>query len=63
MRVQSKVVEVVNKRLSSDYQQISGYIPKDIALKFKSLAMLNDVNISDAVEQAVKLWIKENSQH
>lgn len=47
------------KREDPNYQQISGFIPKDLALKFKSQATLREKTLSVAIEEAVKKWLEE----
>ena len=52
------------KREDPDYAQVSGYIPKKLALKFRAACAMRETTQSDAIEEAVKVWLeKENSGH
>ncbi|RMF70127.1 MAG: hypothetical protein D6742_01035 [Cyanobacteria bacterium J069] len=46
------------KRDDPGYSQVSGYIPKDLALKFKIACTSSEVTQSDALEQAVRAWLE-----
>ncbi len=47
------------KRNNESFALIQGYVSKELALKFKSQAVLADLSLSEAVEQAVTLWIDQ----
>ena len=51
-----------SKRHNPDYSQVSGYIPKSLALTFKSICVAKEVSISDALEGMVQEWVEQNSQ-
>ncbi|MEO0985983.1 MAG: hypothetical protein AAFY20_10575 [Cyanobacteria bacterium J06639_14] len=40
-----------------NYKQVSGHIPKDKLLKFKVVIAQQETTLSEALEQAVDLWI------
>lgn len=50
--------EVVDKRRSPDYEQVSAYLPKPLARHFKVASTARGVERSVALEQAVTLWLK-----
>ena len=47
------------KRDDPSYSQVSGYIPKRLALKFKAACTMNETTQSEALEEAVKAWLKK----
>ncbi|NEP08916.1 MAG: hypothetical protein F6K14_01425 [Symploca sp. SIO2C1] len=53
---------MVSKRADPNYQQISGYIPKEIGTEFKIACTRMGVNHSEGLEQAVTLWLAQNTQ-
>ena len=50
---------LATKRHDPDYLQLSGYIPKGLGLRFKSVCTLKEISISEALEDAVTRWLKE----
>lgn len=53
---------LVSKRQDPGYQQVSGYVPKDLALKFKSICVAMEINISEAMEQMIQEWLEDKTQ-
>ncbi len=54
---------MATKRSDPDYEQVSGYVHKDIALKFRIFCMTERLTQSDALEQALSFWIdSKNSE-
>jgi metal-responsive CopG/Arc/MetJ family transcriptional regulator len=49
---------MVDRRRSDDYRQFSAHIPKDLYRKFKKMLVDKEINISEAVEDALKIWIQ-----
>ena len=49
---------MATKRNDPDYEQVSGYVHKDIALKFRIFCMTERLTQSDALEQALSFWIE-----
>lgn len=47
------------KRENPKYAQVSGFIPKDLALQFKATCMLQETTQSEALENAVRLWLAQ----
>ena len=47
------------KREDPDYSQVSGYIPKKLALKFKAACTMRETTQSDALEKAIKSWLEK----
>ncbi|MDZ7958693.1 MAG: hypothetical protein RMY34_12570 [Aulosira sp. DedQUE10] len=48
---------MTDRRRSDDYKQISGYIPLDLALEFKSICARLGISQSDAIEEMTQEWI------
>ena len=46
------------RSLDKNYRQISAYVPRDLHLEFKLTVTRQDTTISEAIEQAVRLWIE-----
>jgi hypothetical protein len=52
---------MATKRNDPDYEQVSGYVHKDIALKFRIFCMTERLTQSDALEQALRFWIESKN--
>ena len=52
---------MATKRKDPDYEQVSGYVHKDIALKFRIFCMTERLTQSDALEQALSFWIESKN--
>jgi hypothetical protein len=50
---------MVDRRRSEDYRQLSGHVPVPLYRKFKATCAERDVNQSEALEQALALWIEQ----
>lgn len=48
-----------SRRSDPGYIQVSGYITKEIALKFKAQCTMLETNQADALEEALKLWLEK----
>lgn len=48
-----------SKRKDPDYQQVSGYIPKPLALKFKGFCTMQELEISEVLADLIEGWVKE----
>ena len=51
--------DLVTKRDDPNYAQVSGYIPKGLARKFKTLCTSEEISQSEALEVAVMMWLRE----
>jgi hypothetical protein len=51
-----------NKREDKNYRQLCGYIPKDLALKFKLAHTAVEIDQSEAIEAAIRLWVAQTQQ-
>jgi hypothetical protein len=49
---------MVDRRKNPDYRQVSGHIPMNMYRKFKSICALRDVSQSEALEQAINVWME-----
>ncbi|OUL26223.1 hypothetical protein BV372_27005 [Nostoc sp. T09] len=55
---------MTDRRRSDDYKQISGYIPLDLALEFKSICARLGISQSDAIEEMTQEWVaKKTGSH
>jgi hypothetical protein len=50
-----------NKREDKNYRQLCGYIPKDLALKFKLAYTSADLDQSEGMEAALRLWTEQQT--
>jgi hypothetical protein len=57
-----KLKLMVDRRQSPNYRQISGHIPIDMYRKFKSVCALRDVSQSEALEQAINIWMEQEEE-
>ncbi|PHK33060.1 hypothetical protein VF14_18205 [Nostoc linckia z18] len=48
------------KRGRTDYQQVSGYIPRKLARALRIALAANDRTQSDVLEELIAAWVKEN---
>lgn len=48
------------KRGDNQYRQVSGYVEKNKAIKFKSACALLEIDQSEALEQMIAQWLSEN---
>ena len=52
----------VSRRKDPNYAQVSGYINKDLAMQFKIACTATEVSQTDALEEAVALWLEKQKQ-
>ena len=50
---------LLTKRGNPAFQQFSAYLPRDLYLSLKAHLAGNDIELSDAVEQALRKWLEE----
>jgi hypothetical protein len=50
-----------SKRDNPVYAQFSAYIPKEKYLAFKSYAVGHDIEVSEAIEQAIDDWMRSRA--
>ena len=50
---------MVTKRDDPNYSQVSGYIPKDLALRFKIACTSLEITQSQALEEAIQCWLED----
>ncbi|MBD1835370.1 hypothetical protein H6F61_22455 [Cyanobacteria bacterium FACHB-472] len=50
---------LVTRRDDPNYSQVSGYISKDLALRFKIACTSKEITQSEALESAVARWLEE----
>lgn len=49
--------EKVNKRNDPNYKQVIGYVNIDVVAKFRAKCIERNLNVSEAMEEALKTWI------
>ena len=54
---------MVDKRRSSEYKELRGFIPKSLTMEFKAACKQAGQNINDTLEEAVKDWIGKQEQY
>ena len=54
---------MVDKRRSSEYKELRGFIPKSLTMEFKAACKQAGQNINDTLEEAVKDWIGKQKQY
>ncbi len=50
---------VRGKRGDPGYKLISGYVPKDLAIRFKTICAATETDQSQAMEEMIANWIQE----
>lgn len=53
---------MVDKRRSSEYKELRGFIPKLLTMEFKAACKKAGQNINDTLEEAVRDWINKQEQ-
>ena len=53
---------MVDKRRSSEYKELRGFIPKSLTMEFKAACKQAGQNINDTLEEAVRDWIGKQEQ-
>ena len=53
---------MVDKRRSSEYKELRGFIPKSLTMEFKAACKQAGKNINDTLEEAVRDWISKQEQ-
>ncbi|MBD2115244.1 MULTISPECIES: hypothetical protein [Cyanophyceae] len=48
-----------SRRADPNYVQISGHVPKPLALEFKLAFTRAEINQSEAMEAAIALWVQQ----
>lgn len=52
---------MTDRRRSEDYKQVSGYVPLELALEFKSICARLNMSQSDVIEEMVQEWISKTT--
>ncbi len=53
---------MVDKRKSSEYKELRGFIPKTLSMEFKAACKKAGQNINETIEEAVRDWISKQEQ-
>ncbi len=53
---------MVDKRRSSEYKELRGFIPKSLTMEFKAACKKAGQNINDTLEEAVRDWIDKQER-
>lgn len=48
-----------SKRKNPEYQQVSGYVPKQLALKFKGFCTMEELEISEVMTELIAQWLQQ----
>lgn len=59
----NKLLEMVDRRKSPDFTQITGYVKKQIAAEFRGLCAKYDLSHSDVIEELVEQWVQKVATH
>lgn len=54
-------VSVVTKRDDPNYSQVSGYVPKDLARRFRIACTSKEISQSEALEEALEQWLDKDN--
>ncbi len=54
-----KCLMAASRRADPNFTQVSGYVPKPLALDFKVAYTRAEINQSEALEQAIALWLAQ----
>lgn len=52
----------VSRRQDPKFAQVSGYIDKNLAMQFKIACTATEISQTDALEEAVALWLEKHQQ-
>ena len=52
---------MASRRRDPAYSQVSVYVPKELAVDFKVACTRAGINQSEAMEEAISLWIQKQS--
>lgn len=55
--------QFVTRRNNPKFAQVSGYITKEVAMDFKIVCTSQEISQTDALEEAVKLWLEKNKSN
>lgn len=50
------------RRTDPNYSQVSGYLPKDLVIRFKVTCTQKELSQTDALEQAIDVWLQQNEK-
>ncbi|MDY7014096.1 MAG: hypothetical protein SVX43_10970 [Cyanobacteriota bacterium] len=50
------------RRDDPNFAQVSGYIDKEVVIDFKLACTLLEISQTDALEDAIKLWLEKHEQ-
>jgi len=51
--------EMVDKRRSPDFSQITGYVPKSLATEFRVACTRLEISQSDVMEKLITQWLQD----
>ena len=52
----------VSKKNDPNYEEVRGHVPKSLARKFKGICVVQGFDYSEALEQALDLWVQHQEQ-
>jgi hypothetical protein len=51
-----------SRRANPNFAQVSGYVKKEIALKFKATCTMAEISQSEAMEEALLMWLAQKDE-
>jgi hypothetical protein len=51
-----------SRRSDPNFAQVSGYLPKDLVIRFKVVCTKQELSQTDALEAALELWVKQQEE-
>lgn len=51
-----------SRRQDPNYTKITADVEKEIALKVRAICALTDISLSDAVNEALKIWVENKKK-
>ena len=54
-------ISVVTKRDDPNYSQVSGYVPKGLARRFRIACTSKEISQSEALEEALEQWLEKDN--
>ncbi len=57
------LLDMASRSSDPNYQQISGHVLKDLVIDFKTKCLRKHISHSEALEQAIELWVNRDSEN
>lgn len=63
LSLESVLIAVTNRRSDPNFVQVSGYLPKDLVLRFKKILLMKDYSVQEGLEQAVQQYVDKEEHN